>query len=286
MYNRIDKTMKKSVERLQIVCRNLLIFFVSSISILYHCNNPSTESNFRVVSLSPAMTEILFALNAQENLVGVTTFCDYPERAKEIYKVGDFSNPSMERIVGLKPDLVIVNLPEQMRIKKQLDKLQIKVFVSSPLSLDDMYREIAAIGKIMEKKSAAESVISTMKMTIRPSGDIDKKKRVYIELSSRPIITIGAQTFLNELLDMAGGVNIFSDLNKDYPVVSQEEIIKRNPEIIILLHPEDINERLGWKELEAVKNKKIYRDINQDHLMRPGPRLIEGFKVLREIIND
>jgi len=232
------------------------------------------------------MTEILFALNARENLVGVTTFCDYPEQTKDIYKVGDFSNPSMERIVGLKPDLVIVNLPEQMRIKRQLDKLQIKVFVSSPLSLDDMYNEIAEIGRIVEKESVAESLISTMKMTIRPSGDNDEKKRVYIELSSRPIVTIGAQTFLNELLDWAGGVNIFSDLNKDYPVVSQEQIIKRNPEIIILLHPDDIKERLGWKDLEAVRNKKIYRDINQDHLMRPGPRLVEGFKALREIIND
>lgn len=254
-------------------------------SILCHCGTSSTESGLRIVSLSPAMTEILFALNARDNVVGVTTFCDYPAQARDIYKVGDFSHPSMERIVGLKPDLVIVNLPEQMRIKRQLDKLQIKVFVSSPLSLNDIYTEIFEIGKIVNRESAAESLISTMKMTMRPSGG-DKKKRVYIELSQRPIVTIGAQTFLNELLEMAGGVNIFSDLKKDYPVVSQEEIIKRNPEIIIVLHPDNIKERLGWEAIEAVKNKKISRDINQDYLMRPGPRLVEGFKALKKIIND
>ncbi len=262
-----------------------MILCVAWTSLLCHCGTSSTESGLRIVSLSPAMTEILFALNARESLVGVTTFCDYPEQTKEIYKVGDFSNPSMERIVGLKPDLVIVNLPEQMRIKRQLDKLQIKVFVSSPLSLDDIYSEIVEIGKIANKESAAESLISVMKMTLRPSGG-DKKKRVYIELSPRPIVTIGAQTFLNELLEMAGGVNIFSDLNKDYPVVSQEEIIKRNPEIIILLYSDDIKKRLGWEAIEAVKNKKICTDINQDYLMRPGPRLVEGFEVLRVIIND
>jgi len=277
--------MNKSARRLRKICIGSAIFLVSVASIFCHCDTPSTEPGFRIVSLSPAMTEILFTLNARGSLVGVTTFCDYPEQTKEIYKVGDFSNPSMERIVGLKPDLVIVNLPEQMRIKKQLDKLQIKVFVSSPRSLDDIYREIAEIGGIVKKESVAESLISAMKMTIRPFGD-DEKKRVYIELSPRPIVTIGAQTFLNELLEMAGGVNIFSDLKKDYPVVSQEEIIKRNPEIIILLHPDEIRDRLGWEDIDAVKNKKINRDINQDHLMRPGPRLVEGFKVLREIIND
>lgn len=264
---------------------NSVILLASTAFILCSSDRPATDSGFKIVSLSPAMTEILFALHAQNLLVGVTTFCDYPEQAKDIYIVGDFSNPSLERIVGLKPDLVIVNLPEQLRTKNQLERLQIKTFISSPESLADMYREIAEIGKIVNKESVAESLINAMKTQIKPSEG-GAQKRVYIELSPRPIVTIGRYTFLNEMLELAGGVNIFSDLKKDYPVVSQEEIIKRNPEIIILLHPYDIADRVGWMDIEAIESKRIYRDLNRDVLMRPGPRLVEGFRALRKVLNE
>jgi iron complex transport system substrate-binding protein len=259
------------------------VLIIACIGILLSCKPPTRKKGFTIVSISPAMTEILFALGAGNHLVGVTTFCNYPEPAKKIYKIGDFSNPSVERIVGLKPDLVIVNLPEQMRIKKQLAKLGITVFVSSPNALNDIYKEIAEIAGLIGKERAADSLILYMKKNITPFKQ-PNKKRVYVELSPRPIITIGAHSFLNELLEMAGGKNIFSDLEKDYPVISQEEIIKRDPEIIILLHPESIKNRLAWKKIAAIKNNKIYRDINQDHLLRPGPRLVEGFKALKRII--
>ncbi len=279
------EVMYRIVERLQYMHINSVILLASTAFILCSSDRPATDSGFKIVSLSPAMTEILFALHAQNLLVGVTTFCDYPEQAKGIYKVGDFSNPSLERIVGLKPDLVIVNLPEQLRTKNQLERLQIKTFISSPKSLADMYREIAEIGKIVNKESVAESLINAMKTQIKPSEG-GAQKRVYIELSPRPIVTIGRYTFLNEMLELAGGVNIFSDLKKDYPVVSQEEIIKRNPEIIILLHPYDIADRVGWMDIEAIESKRIYRNLNRDALMRPGPRLVEGFRALRKVLNE
>ena len=252
------------------------VLFLVCVTLTTGCyEEPKKKSGFKIVSLSPAMTEILFALGAEKNIVGVTTFCDYPAQAKEISKIGDFSNPSIERIISLKPDLVMLNLPEQRRIKRDLKKLQINVFVSSPKSLNDIYIEINEIGKILQKEHAADSLINYMRMNIKPS-ELQKKKNVYIELSPRPIITIGADCFLNEMVEMAGGENIFSDLKKDYPVVSQEEVIKRNPEIIILLHPANKINRLGWGKIAAVKNKKICTDLNQDHVMRPGPRLVEG----------
>lgn len=231
------------------------------------------------------MTENIFALGAAQDLVGVTTFCDYPEEAKKIYKIGDFSNPSLERIVSLKPDLVIVNLPEQMRIKKELEKLKINIFISSPRTLDDIYDEIIEIGRIVKKQQAADSLVNYMKMHIS-TVDRSSKKRVYIELSPKPLVTIGAPSFLNELLEMAGGKNIFADLGKDYPVVPQEEVIKRNPDVIIVLHPEDIRDRLGWRTITAISNNKVYTTLNQDHLMRPGPRLIIGFEQLKRIMDE
>lgn len=249
------------------------------------CERPAPHPGFKIVSLSPAMTENIFALGAGQDLVGVTTFCDYPEEAKKIYKIGDFSNPSLERIIGLKPDLVIVNLPEQTRIRKELEKLDINIFISSPRTLDDIYNEITAIGRIVKKRQAADSLVNYMKMHIS-TVDRSSKKRVYIELSPRPLVTIGAPSFLNELLEMAGAENIFADLGKAYPVVPQEEVIKRNPDVIIVLHPEDIRDRLGWRTITAISNNKVYTTLNQDHLMRPGPRLIIGFEQLKRIMDE
>ncbi|UCG93310.1 MAG: ABC transporter substrate-binding protein, partial [candidate division WOR-3 bacterium] len=179
------------------------------------CSRAPDKPGLKIVSLSPAMTEILFAIGAETNLVGVTTFCDYPEQAKQIYKVGDFSHPSIERIIGLKPNMVIVNLPEQMRIKQQLDNLKINVFVSTPKSLSDLYSEIIEIGKIVNREERADSLVHYMQTHIKHCTD-KRLKRVYIELSPRPLVTVGQTSFLNELLERAGGENIFSDLQKDY----------------------------------------------------------------------
>jgi iron complex transport system substrate-binding protein len=114
----------------------------------------------------------------------------------------------------------------------------------------------------------------------------ENPKRVFVEISPRPIITIGAATFLNDLIERAGGKNIFGDLKKDYPVVNQEAVITRDPEIIIVLHPEDTTGRTGWQKIQAIKNDRVYTDLNPDHLMRPGPRLVEGFRQLKRAIND
>ena len=113
-----------------------------------------------------------------------------------------------------------------------------------------------------------------------------RRKRVYVELSPRPLITIGAGSFLNELIDLAGGLNIFSDSEKDYPIVQQEEVIRRNPEVILVLHPVAVNNRTGWEHVDALKYDRVFADINQDHLMRPGPRLVEGFNTLKEIFGE
>jgi iron complex transport system substrate-binding protein len=231
------------------------------------------------------MTEILFALNAGSTIVGVTTFCDYPSDVRSITKVGDFSHPSIERIVALKPHLVVVNLPEQKRVKQELEKLHMHVFVSSPASLSDIYNEIAMVGKIVNREPQADSLIDYMRTTITKQ-DVSKIERVYVELSPRPIVTIGAQTFLNELLTLAGGTNIFSDINQDYPIVSQEEIIRRDPEIIIVLHPEDITDRLGWQHISALQKARVYTHLNPDHLMRAGPRLVQGFDALKKVLSE
>ncbi len=262
----------------KIGCRIFLLIA----QLLLSCKDSISEGEFRIVSLSPAMTEVIFSLNAQDCLVGVTTYCDYPEEAKRIAKVGDFSHPSLERIISKRPSLVILNLPEQRRIKEELEKLKVKTFVSSPQSMDDIYNEIISLGRIIKREKEADSIVEFMKSNLKPTNR--NRKRVYVELSPNPLITIGANSFLNELIEMAGGENIFADLEKDYPVVTQEEVIKRNPEIVIILHPGEITQRIGWEGVSAMKNKRIYKELNQDWLLRPGPRLVLGFNELKRII--
>lgn len=262
------------------------IHLVAFIGFICACaQQPDITTKPKLVSLSPAMTEIIFALHAEHHLVGVTTYCDYPEAAQHLYKVGDFSNPSLERIVGQHPDLIIVNLPEHARIKRQLENLGKKVFVSSPVSLEIMYHEIRTLGELLERTVTADSLINAMKAVIHPH-DCSAKKNIYIELSPRPLITIGNKSFLNELLQMAGGVNIFTDIPKDYPVVQQEEVIRRNPDIILVLHPENIMNRIGWENISAVEEKTVYAEIDPDILLRPAPRLILGFQELLHILHE
>ncbi|UCF69970.1 MAG: cobalamin-binding protein [candidate division WOR-3 bacterium] len=249
------------------------------------CDREETTDEYRIVSLSPAMTEILFSIGAGDRIVGVTTFCDFPPQAKKITKVGDFSHPSIERIIALKPDLVIVNLPEQTRTKKDLDRLKIRTFVSSPHSLSEIYAELSALGTTLGLHEAADSLILYMKRNIDSVHTL-RRKKVYVEISPRPIVTIGVATFLNDMIREAGGENIFADLDKDYPTVSQEAVIARDPEIIIVLHPQDITGRIGWQSIRAIEERRVHTGLNPDHLMRPGPRLVEGYWALKEIIND
>jgi iron complex transport system substrate-binding protein len=231
------------------------------------------------------MTEILFSLGAGDRIVGATTFCDYPPAAKKITRVGDFSHPSIERIIALKPDLVIVHLPEQRRIQEELKKLRIEIFLSSPRSLSEIYTEISALGRAIGLEKQSDSLIAYMKLNL-VAVTPRHRKRIYVEISPKPIVTIGGLTFLDDLIYRAGGVNIFADLKKDYPVVTQESVIMRNPEIIIVLHPESITGRTGWRKIDAIEKARVYTDLDPDCLMRPAPRLIQGFKRLKEIIND
>jgi len=239
----------------------------------------------RVVSLSPAMTEIIYALDAEAALVGVTTHCNYPADAQNKSRVGDFSNPSLERIMGMKPTLVIVHLPEQRRIMDQLKKLDVDVFVSSTRTLAGLFEEIEQIGTVLDRMQQAESLVLAMRAQLTPISPATRK-RVYVELSPRPLITVGAQSFLNELIERAGAQNIFSDLEKDYPIVQQEEIIRRDPEIIIVLHPVAVHDRAGWGHIDALKHDRVYTDLDQDILMRPGPRLVDGYNTLKEIFHE
>uniref|UniRef100_A0A7C3UXZ4 Cobalamin-binding protein n=1 Tax=candidate division WOR-3 bacterium TaxID=2052148 RepID=A0A7C3UXZ4_UNCW3 len=254
--------------------------------LLFCARTPERKIPLRVVSLVPSITEIIYALGKGGCLVGNTVYCDYPEEAKKVYKVGDFANPSLEKIYALKPDIVFLTLPTQKIIQEKLVTLGIKTFVSSPKDFPSLLSEIREISRILGEPKRGESL--TLEMAEKIKEFAFPPKRIYVEISPQPLVTIGNNSFLSDVLERCGLKNIFSDLPEEYPIVKIEEIIKKDPEIILILHPlakrEDVKKRIGFEKMKAVKEGKIITDINPDLLLRPGPRIILGLeKLLNEI---
>lgn len=264
-----------------------ILFFIL---LFLFCAPSQKDTKIRAVSLSPAVTEIIFALNCENYLVGNTIYCDYPEKAKKIYKVGDMINPSIEKIIKLKPTIVFLTYPLQKNIDEKLKALNISTFNSSPKSLKEIFEEIIKIGEIFNKKERAEKLVDSLKEELNKIKKFKNRLKIYIEINANPPITIGKNSFLNDLLETIGLENIFNDKTADYPVVKQEEIILKNPDYIIILHPQgkakDISSRFGYEKIKAVKLGKIIDNLNPDYFLRNSPRIIEGAKILTDLLNN
>jgi len=244
----------------------------------------------RMISLSPGNTEILFALGLGEKVVGVTNYCDYPEEAKEKPKVGGFSTISIEKIVSLEPDLVLATGGVQRQIVDRLESIGIKTLVVSPETVEEIIKDIELIGRIANKNDEAEVLVENLRSRIEDVStkiqQTTSRPKVYYEIWHNPLMSIGEGTWIDELIGLAGGRNIFSGSSDPYPMVNSELIIQRDPEIIIIKRgymggaaKEDILARPGWQEISAVRDGRIY-EIDEDILIRPGPRIVDGLEIL------
>jgi iron complex transport system substrate-binding protein len=241
-----------------------------------------------IVSLVPSVTEIIYALGQESQLTGNTTYCDYPEDAKRIYKVGDFSNPNVERIMRLKPKLVFATLPEQQTAVAKLEQMGVRVFISRPSDFDSLFREIRAIGASLGAASQADSLVRAVQTRLAQVTEPEHRLKVYLEIAEQPLMTVGASSLINEIIERAGGENVFGDVAKEYPVVSQEQVITRNPDVIFLLHPmwdrSQFSRRLGWREINAVKFGQVRDDVNPDIVFRSGPRVADAVETIAQCL--
>lgn len=237
----------------------------------------------RVVSLAPANTEIVYALGAESKLVGVTTYCDYPEKAKEKEKVGDFANPNVEKIISLSPEVVLATGGIQKGVVEKLEKVGIKVFVVEPKNFEQLYRDIAKVGEMLGLKEEAQKLVGEMQKKVsqveRQVRDLPKLK-VFFEIYSQPLMTAGQDTFVDDMIRLSGGVNIGASSGEGYPLFSQEGLLKENPDVYIAVkgsmnNPAEIKKRAGYQGLKAVKEGRV--GVVDDNLVtRPGPRLVDG----------
>jgi iron complex transport system substrate-binding protein len=244
----------------------------------------------RIISLSPGVTEVLFAIGAGDQVVGVTDFCVFPEKAKSIPRVGGLLNPSYETLITLKPDLII-HQPNKHKIKNFVDKLGIHNLPISMLSLAEIFSSIKKIGVATHREPAADRLIQSMRDKInfhrKRLADVSQKSVLLIlgisNDSMRELYGVGPKTYLGEMLALAGGKNILAETQAQYPKVSKEFIIHKSPEIIIEVGPKDIlsreasqKRRQGWQKfstIRAVKNNNIHF-IGSGYILIPGPRLV------------
>lgn len=250
----------------------------------------------RLISLAPSNTEILFALGLGEKVFGVDDYSDYPPEAAAVAKIGGFSKPNVEKIVELKPHLVLATSMHE-QVVKQLEQLGIPTAVVHPKTVDDVLTSIKWIGRATAAEERAGQLAAEMEERIRRVRALiqeipeEKKPLVYYEVYSDPLMSAGPKTLIGQLIELAGGRNIARTAETDYPKFSAEAIIKANPEIIIFpqshgtasLTVEQVKARSGWEEISAVKNNRIY-GIDANIISRTGPRVVEALEQLTQMI--
>jgi len=244
----------------------------------------------RVVSLAPSLTEILFAVGAGDQVVGVTEYCNYPAEAESREQVGAFSAKtiSVEKIVALKPGLVLASGPIHEPVIEALENVGVVVVSVDPATLDEVYEDIELVGRMTGHPEAAAQTVAEMKSRIGEVvavvETIPRAERVTVfwQIWDEPLMTAGPDTFPGQMIALAGGINIFAELSEDWPTVSVEEVLKRNPAVIVgpdthgdKLTPEVVGGRPGWDQIDAVRNKRIHL-IDGDIVSRPGPRLADA----------
>ena len=242
----------------------------------------------RIVSLAPNLTEILFAMGLGDRVVGVTSFCDYPEEAKRRQKVGGMSNPSIEAVVSLKPDLVVVTTDgNPMEFEGRLRSLKIKTYVFRSRRLQELPQGVRGMGAALGVKERGDALAEMMEHTIRRLGiknPPERKRRLLFIVWPEPLIVAGTGTVIDDAITLLGGENIAAGGKGTYPKYSVEEILHNSPDVILIgkgqghEDMEKVSKRLldRLKNVSAVRNGKVF--FVSDLLYRLGPRTCRGIE--------
>ncbi|WP_339276713.1 ABC transporter substrate-binding protein [Paenibacillus sp. FSL W8-0426] len=249
----------------------------------------------KIVSVSPAETESLFALGLDEQIVGVSDFDDYPEAATTKPKMGGVSKPNEESIIAADADLVVTGISMSEEAVKKLRDLGITIFKTDPKSVDDVINNIETFGKITDRQAEAQKLAAQMKQDVADVTEAVKsvkpedKKKVYVEFS--PGWTVGKGEFMDEIITLSGATNVASDMT-GWNEINEENIIAANPDVI--LYADDVVEdsktldqiikaRSGWDQITAVKNDQVI-GLDANLLTRPGPRVTQGLKEVAKAV--
>ncbi|EAD3256016.1 ABC transporter substrate-binding protein [Listeria monocytogenes] len=250
------------------------------------------EAPTKIVSLMPSNTEILFALDLGDKVKGVTAYDDYPKEAQKVEKVTSTSVDT-EKIIAIKPDLVLGHesmLATEKDAYQLLKDAGINVFVvPDATDLKAAEKSIITVGKLTGKEKEAKEVTDSMeeqKVAIeKKAKELKTSPKVWIEISP-DLYTAGKGTFMNEMLELAGGTNVVTE--SGFIPYNEEKVVELQPDIILSVYPDakaTIQKRAAWKDIPAVKNDKIY-EMDANKLSRPGPRLLEGAADIQAVLEN
>ncbi|HEX9862425.1 MAG TPA: cobalamin-binding protein [Candidatus Bathyarchaeia archaeon] len=259
----------------------------------------------RIASLAPSATEIVFALGLDEKVVSVSDYCDYPYNfsawiaAGNMTSIGDFSNPNMEVIASLAPDLIIATGGVQAETVDTLRALNYKVIVLNPSNVSGVLKNIELVGNATGKIDEAKTLIASLNSRIDAVANTvatASKPKVYYEVyyATTSAWTIGSLAYQNDLIEKAGGTNLFGDQQKDYYQYQVEALIARNPDVILLpaggmgtgsaQSLDDVKARPAWDTTNAVKNDRLYQ-IDPNLIELATPRFVDAIEQLAEFFH-
>lgn len=246
-----------------------------------------TEIPGRVISLAPNLTEMIFELGVGETLIGNTTYCNYPQQAKEITKVGDMLTIDYEKILELNPDLIFLTVEGNKKSDyNKLIELGLKVFVSNPRDFEGIKKTFSDMGKIFEEEKTAHYKIaqwdSTYNTIVKNSKELQPKS-VMILIELNPLMLAGQNTFIDGYIEACNMVNFVQDSIQTYPVYSREIVLERKPDIIV--YPSGGTEKMEtilevypeWEDLPVINNNRVFF-VDWDLYYRPGPRYVDALK--------
>ena len=253
-----------------------------------------TEPVTRIVALTPADCEILCAIGCEDLLVGRGEYCDYPETILELPALATGDNLNVEKILALEPQIVLMSDMNQTDEQVQsLEQNGVKVIMTDGNNIEEVYENIRLLGKIMGKEAEAEAVITDMQKTFADVAAKSEKteKTIYFEVMPLEwgLWSAGANTFMHELAEICGMKNAFADI-EGWQQVSQEQVIERNPDYIVLVTGmgetavDEVMGRAGWENITAIKNGAVY-NADSYAMTRPAPRLAEAVVNLYNFLN-
>ena len=253
----------------------------------------------KIISLAPSNTEIVYALGLEDRLVGVTTYCDYPEAALDKPEVGGFNTVDIEQVVAIQPDLILATDIHTAEVVPGLEGLGLTVLVLDPRSLDEVLESIELVGKCTGQLDEAYQLIIEMEDRIKAVTDKTanlteaQRPSVFYIMWHEPLMTLGSDTRIYELIQLAGGIPVPLDLGEGYPMIGLEVLIAANPEVIIagsgMGEGADLPYQFALTEprlagVDARINNRIY-EVNTDLVGRPGPRIVDGLEELARLIH-
>ncbi len=257
------------------------------------------DGTLRLVSLAPSLTEMAFALGRGDWVVGVSDACDYPAAARSRPRVGSIAAPNLERIVELRPDLVLTSAEANTReTLQQLGRLRLPVFAVKPESLEEIFTSIRLLGAVLRTETAAASTVRAIRerlAAVRQRVSGRPRPRVLYLIWMDPPIAAGPATFIHDLVEQAGGLNVVQEASARYLTMGWEEILARRPEVILVarhqggegVEPDAGGNRAVWSAWQSIPAVKAGRVVSlpADTILRPGPRVAEGVERLARAIH-